>query len=123
VRSLAQQCADSSQQIRQLIETNNKQVNEGARAVSEVSKALNQISVIMQDVVRNIGNVVKNSQEQSQYIGQITSLVHNFENDLQSNAALVTQCVQSVGLLEAQTQVLSNMTGYFTIHKGSLSTH
>lgn len=123
VRSLARQCAASSKQIRQLIDTNNNQVLEGVKSVGEVSKILSSISEAMNGIVTNIKQVSENSQNQTAHVHEINELIRDFESDIQNNSALVTQCVSTLSSLENQTQTLSDMTDYFKIGKNDANVH
>ncbi len=123
VRSLAGQCADSSQQIRQLINTNNKQVLDGVKSVSEVSTLLSSITDVMREITETITQVTENSHNQSSHVNDINRLMHDFESDIQNNSALVTQCVSTLNSLEMQTQTLSEMTSYFKIEEQRVQTH
>ncbi len=115
VRSLASQCSNSSHQIRDLVDRNNKQVSDGSKAVTELSDTLTNIASVMDEIMETVHKVVKNSQEQTNYIHQIDNFVKNFENDIQSNSSLVTECVATVASLRNQTQNLKKMTEKFTI--------
>ncbi|MBX9977666.1 MAG: HAMP domain-containing protein, partial [Alphaproteobacteria bacterium] len=113
VRSLAKQCGDSSQQIRQLIETNNKHVLDGVQSVGEVNTILSSTSEVIHHIAQSVHRVTENSDNQLTYVHDINGLMRDFESDIQNNSALVTECVSTLNSLERQTQTLSEMINYF----------
>jgi methyl-accepting chemotaxis protein len=113
VRSLAKQCGDSSQQIRHLIETNNKHVLDGVQSVGEVNAILSSTSEVIHHIAESVKRVTENSHNQLTYVHDINGLMRDFESDIQNNSALVTECVSTLNSLERQTHTLSEMTNYF----------
>lgn len=130
VRSLAQRCASSAKEIKELIsnavekiELGNEQAQKAGITTERINESIKHVSVLITDIANA-------SQEQSLGIAQVSQAVTQMDEVTQHNTALVEQATTAAESLEEQAQnliqavaafrLLDNQNAYAESHKKSL---
>ena len=115
VRMLAQRCAASAKEIKQVVDTT---VHEVAQGTELVARTTAQMAVIDQAVARVsslIVEVANASSEQADGIGQVNQAVSHLDSATQQNAAMVEQAAATAQRLAEQADVLDEAVRLFTV--------
>ena len=115
VRMLAQRCAASAKEIKQVVDTT---VNEVAQGTELVARTTAQMGVIDEAVARVsslIVEVANASSEQADGIGQVNQAVSHLDSATQQNAAMVEQAAATAQRLAEQADVLDEAVRLFTV--------
>jgi aerotaxis receptor len=115
VRMLAQRCAASAKEIKQVVDTT---VNEVAQGTELVARTTAQMAVIDEAVTRVsslIVEVANASSEQADGISQVNQAVSHLDSATQQNAALVEQAAATAQRLAEQADVLDEAVRLFTV--------
>ncbi len=106
VRSLAQRCASSAKEIKELIsnavekiELGNSQAYEAGITTEKINESIKHVSVLITDIANA-------SQEQSLGISQVSQAVTQMDEVTQHNTALVEQATTAAESLEEQARNL-----------------
>lgn len=130
VRSLAQRCASSAKEIKELIsnavekiELGNEQAHKAGITTEKINESIKHVSVLITDIANA-------SQEQSLGIGQVSQAVTQMDEVTQHNTALVEQATTAAESLEEQAQnllqavaafrLLDNQNSFSESHRKSL---
>lgn len=103
VRNLAQKSAESSKNIRQLIEQVGQEVNQGAAKLETTQHAFETVFQSMQSVNDIVSEIAVSSREQAQGISQVNQAVNQLDDAIQHNAQMVqhnSQLAQDLQQLE-----------------------
>lgn len=115
VRNLAGRSADAAREIRQLIASSTREVNEGAGLVRDAGAS---IAVVVESVTR-VSNIMREistaSAEQSTGIGHINLAVSQMDEVTKRNVDLVRATADSSGALQVRMAQLSQAMGVFLI--------
>lgn len=131
VRSLAQRCASSAKEIKELIsnavekiELGNNQAHEAGITTEKINESIRHVSVLITDIANA-------SQEQSLGISQVSQAVTQMDEVTQHNTALVEQATTAAESLEEQAQnllqavaafrLLDNQNSFAESHRKSLN--
>lgn len=121
VRSLAQSAADSSSEIKALIEKSTRQVVDGTKLVADAGE---QMGEMVSQIAQNnaLAEEINLSMErQTQAISDIDVAVRQIDEMAQKNAALVEQTNAAIEQCEAQTVELDGIVDHFKISEGHAS--
>lgn len=130
VRSLAQRCASSAKEIKELIsnavekiELGNEQAQKAGITTEKINESIKHVSVLITDIANA-------SQEQSLGIAQVSQAVTQMDEVTQHNTVLVEQATTAAESLEEQAQnliqavaafrLLDNQSSFADSHKKSL---
>ena len=115
VRSLAQSCASSAKEIREVVIASATEVADGARQMG----AANQTICRTKDAVDRVGNLIEKitvaTLEQTMGLGQINEAVAELDRATQSNAALVEQTAAVTEALNRRTETLKRSVQIYRI--------
>ena len=130
VRSLAQRCASSAKEIKELIsnavekiELGNEQAQKAGITTEKINESIKHVSVLITDIANA-------SQEQSLGIAQVSQAVTQMDEVTQHNTVLVEQATTAAESLEEQAQnliqavaafrLLDNQSSFADSHKNTL---
>ncbi|QIL89919.1 PAS domain-containing protein [Microbulbifer sp. SH-1] len=115
VRNLAGRSADAAREIRQLIASSTRDVNDGAGLVRDAGASIAQVV----DSVTRVSNIMREistaSAEQSTGIGHINLAVSQMDEVTKRNVDLVRATADSSGALQSRMAQLSQAMGVFLI--------
>ncbi|WP_087736488.1 methyl-accepting chemotaxis protein [Paraburkholderia piptadeniae] len=115
VRMLAQRCAASSKEIKQVIDTTVSEVSQGTELVARTTAQMAVIDEAVARVSSLIVEVANASSEQADGISQINQAVSHLDSATQQNAALVEQAAETAQRLAEQADVLDEAVRLFTV--------
>ncbi|SEJ87442.1 aerotaxis receptor [Paraburkholderia diazotrophica] len=115
VRMLAQRCAASSKEIKQVIDTTVSEVSQGTELVARTTAQMAVIDEAVARVSSLIVEVANASSEQADGISQINQAVSHLDSATQQNAALVEQAAATAQRLAEQADVLDEAVRLFTV--------
>ncbi|MDQ6953347.1 MAG: methyl-accepting chemotaxis protein [Mariprofundaceae bacterium] len=115
VRTLAQRSASAAKEIKDLIRTSVKNVNEGSSLVNQSGIALNDIVASVQKVGDIISEISIAEQEQAMGIEQINSAVTAMDTAVQQNSALVEETAAASANLNEQAKAMSDQVASFRL--------
>lgn len=119
VRKLSQSCADAAREIKQLVNSNAAQVQEGGRLANASGATLRSILSEVQQVNDLIAEIAVASREQANGIQQVSKAVSQMDQATQSNAALVKETTASSQSIGAQASHLHQLMDFFTLDNGA----
>ncbi|MBR7782202.1 methyl-accepting chemotaxis protein [Undibacterium luofuense] len=119
VRSLAQRSAQSSREIRQLIDTSVEQVDQGVQEIHHVNQTLEDIVKGIRELASNINAISTASISQSDSLQQINEALHHLDEITQRNAALSERAKQVAGQMEERSQQLTSSVSGFRLRQGT----
>ena len=119
VRSLAQRSAQSSREIRQLIDTSVEQVDQGVQEIHHVNQTLEDIVKGIRELASNINAISTASVSQSDSLQQINEALHHLDEITQRNAALSERAKQVAGQMEERSQQLTSSVSGFRLRQGT----
>ncbi|TLM79947.1 methyl-accepting chemotaxis protein [Microbulbifer harenosus] len=115
VRNLAGRSADAAREIRQLIASSTREVNDGAGLVRDAGASI----ALVVDSVTRVSNIMREistaSAEQSTGIGHINLAVSQMDEVTKRNVDLVRATADSSGALQSRMAQLSQAMGVFLI--------
>jgi methyl-accepting chemotaxis protein len=114
VRSLAQRCAQASQQIRALIRESGEKVEEGRREADVAGAAVERFVASVGTVARRVNDIAAASAQQRAGIEQVNQAVTQMDSVTQQNAALVEEAASNALALEGQAAELAAAVEVFS---------
>ncbi len=118
VRSLAQRSAESSKEIRGLIESSVGRVEAGARLVEQAGRTIEELVVSVRKVAQIMTEIASASHEQSSGIEQIDKAITQMDTVVQMNASLVEQATAAATSMANQATGLAHAVAQFRIEDG-----
>ncbi|MEW5289835.1 methyl-accepting chemotaxis protein [Erwinia papayae] len=115
VRSLAQRSASASGEIRQLIESNAKSVEQGNGLVVHASETMAGILSAVSKLTDTVEEITSASAEQARGIEQVGIAVTQMDSTTQQNAALVEESVSAAASLKDQAERLLQVVSVFRL--------
>lgn len=119
VRSLAQRCADSSREIRLLINTSSSQVGLSVSQIRAAGQNIEDIVSGIRGVANNMSDISTSSAEQSASLGEITQAVRQLDEITQHNAQMVERAVGQAEQLEERAAHLLEAVSAFRLQQGT----
>jgi methyl-accepting chemotaxis protein len=122
VRSLAQRSSTAAREIKTLIDTSVKNVQDGSQQVAQAGATMQEVVNSIQRVNEIIGEITAASLGQRTGIEQVNQAIAQMEQGTQQNAILVKQAASAADSLKVQTAELNNVVGVFkikTVRNGS----
>ena len=113
VRVLAQKTANSSKDIRSLIENSMQQSSRGLDMVRQVSGKMDGLVQNVDSVSNILKEIEQASLEQSEGVHQINIAIGQIVTTTQQNAALVEESVAASEMLNEQARVLKDLVSVF----------
>jgi methyl-accepting chemotaxis protein len=115
VRALATRSTDSAKEIKGLISISTKQVEEGARLVSETGKALQRIVTQIVDINEVMVEISEGAKEQVIELDRVNSAIGRMDQVTQQNAVMVKKSTVASHDLGEKTNELSELIGQFKV--------
>jgi aerotaxis receptor len=115
VRMLAQRCAASAKEIKQVVDTTVNEVAQGTELVARTTAQMAEIDQAVARVSSLIVEVANASSEQADGISQVNQAVSHLDSATQQNAALVEQAAATAQRLAEQADVLDEAVRLFTV--------
>jgi len=110
VRSLAQRCASSAKEIKELISTSGGHVESGVALVGAAGEALGRMIGRINEINQLMGGIASAAAEQSQGLGEVNTAVTQMDQITQKNAAMVEETsAESQRLREEATELSSKL--------------
>jgi methyl-accepting chemotaxis protein len=122
VRSLAQRSAESSKEIRGLIENSVGRVEAGARLVEQAGKTMDELVGAVKKVAEIMTEIAAASHEQSSGIEQINKAITQMDTVVQMNASLVEEATAAATSMAGQATGLARAVAQFRIEEGATPT-
>jgi methyl-accepting chemotaxis protein len=117
VRRLAQSAADASREIKELIEKAVKEVSSGARLVGDASSKLEEIVAGVRRHRDLMEAIAEANGTQSHSIEEVRIAVHQMDEMIQHNAALVEQTNAAIEQTESQAEELDSIVALFRLEE------
>lgn len=118
VRHLAQRAAASAGEIKNLIETSVRKINDGSKLAAQASSSMEEILSSIQGVAGTVSAITAASVEQSAGIAQVNQAISQIDEMTQQNAALVEQAAAAESL-EEQAQNLATTVNCFRLDEAA----
>jgi aerotaxis receptor len=115
VRTLAQRCAASAREIKDVVDASVNEVAQGTQLVSRTTAQMRAIDEAVGRVSSIIVEVANASGQQADGIRQVNQAVTNLDSATQQNAALVEQAAATAHQLAEQADVLDEAVRLFTV--------
>ncbi|ARD61544.1 methyl-accepting chemotaxis protein [Kosakonia radicincitans DSM 16656] len=115
VRNLAQKTANSSKEIRTLIENSTQQSVRGLEMVRQVNGKMDELVQNVDSVTSILKEIEQASLEQSDGVHQINIAIGQIDTTTQQNAALVEESVAASEMLNEQARVMQDLVSVFRI--------
>jgi methyl-accepting chemotaxis protein len=118
VRSLAQRSAEAAKEIKGLIGTSVRNVDEGSAQVEQAGQSMHDIVASVRQVSGLIAEITASSAEQRDGIGQVNQAVSSLDQMTQQNAALVEQSSAAAVAMREQARRLAEVVAVFNVGGG-----
>ncbi|WP_087686899.1 methyl-accepting chemotaxis protein [Pandoraea sp. PE-S2R-1] len=115
VRTLAQRSANAAKEIKELIDASTRQVNEGAKLVSEAGTTMDEVVQAVKRVTDLMAEIAAASTEQRTGIEQVNQAVMQMDTVTQQNAALVEEASAAAQSMAAQSSGLRELVSIFKL--------
>lgn len=115
VRALAQRTADAAGEIKTLISTSTKQVEQGVALVGDTGQVLGQIVQRVADVTGKIAEISQATEMQASRLQQINSAVSGMDTVTQQNAAMVEESFAASRSLAGEAEQMSSLVARFRL--------
>jgi methyl-accepting chemotaxis protein len=119
VRQLAQRCAESADEIRQLIGDAGLQVQVSAEKLAHVSAALGTVVQGVREVSQQLRSISASSTQQSDGLNEVTCSVGNLDEITRENAALVEESSTASSSLVSRASSLREAVASMRLRQGS----
>ncbi len=117
VRSLAQKSADSSQQIRTLIEDTTGKIKNGDEIVKQSAESLQAINDAIETLSQTIEEIAASSAEQASGVDEVNRAVSQIDMTTQQNASTVEELAATADHLNNESRDLSGLVGRFKVSR------
>jgi len=119
VRALARRSSDAAKEITGLVQGSTHQVKRGVTLVEKAGEALTRIVGSVQDIDGRVSDIAQSAQEQSSGLSEINIAVNQLDQVTQQNAAMFEEMSAASQSLNAESQVLLDRTGIFSVPPAS----
>ncbi|KKB75919.1 hypothetical protein VW35_19415 [Devosia soli] len=120
VRRLAQSAAEASSDVKALIEQSAREVDGGARLVSDAAGKLSTMLEALRANSAMMAEIARESGQQAQAIDEVTVAVRQMDEMTQHNAALVEQTNAAIEQTEARANELDTIVDVFRLKDGHI---
>jgi methyl-accepting chemotaxis protein len=116
VRRLAQNAAQASSEVKQLIDASAGEVRNGTRLVARAAETLLDIQTRAEESAALIDAIARANGEQSQALEEVNVAVRTMDEMTQHNAALVEETNAAIEQTEAQAIELDQIVAVFRLN-------
>ena len=117
VRTLAQRSAQSSKDIKALIDNSSKQVSDGVDLVNTAVGSLQQIHDAINSVADSVGQISTASSEQATSLDELNQAVMEMDSMTQQNASMAQQTRNVAGMMQGSSRNLTDMVAFFKVNE------
>ena len=121
VRALAQRSADAAKEIKALILTSGRQVEDGVAFVGQTGEALARIVAEVTEIDGIVSEIAASAQEQASGLDEVNVALNQMDQVTQQNAAMVEEATAAGQSLAAETGELARLIARFEV--GDLKRH
>ncbi len=115
VRALAQRSSEAAKEIKQLISTSSRFVENGVDLVGQAGEALKTIVTSVTEISSLVSEIASSSKEQATGLTEINSGVTMLDQVTQQNAAMVEESTAASHSLRQEAEGLTELVGRFRI--------
>ncbi len=115
VRALAQRSAEAAKEIKGLISTSGRQVEQGVDFVGQTGEALSRIVTQVAEIDVIVGEIAASAQEQASGLDEVNIAVNQMDQVTQQNAAMVEETTAASHALSQETGELTRLIGEFRL--------
>lgn len=113
VRTLAQRSSTAAREIRDLIHLNLQTVETGALQATQVDSSIRNMVGASEQVAGVVADISRSTELQAASIGQVHVVIHDIDEGIRQNAALVEEAAASAASLRGQAEALDQTLGRF----------
>ncbi|MCL2347590.1 MAG: methyl-accepting chemotaxis protein [Planctomycetaceae bacterium] len=117
VRNLAARCAKAAGETTQMIETNNRQINDGAKIAEKTANMLDEIVTHVANTTNLVNEIAKASHEQAQGVSQVTQALQQIDTVTQQNSASAEETASVSAEMNKNTDDLLRTMSHFKLRK------
>ena len=122
VRALAQRSAEAAKEIKGLISTSTRQVDQGVDLVGRTGTALEKIVMQVGEITGLVTEIAASAREQSTGLGEVNSAVNQMDQVTQQNAAMVEQSTAASHSLAREAEELARLVARFKLDTAKAAT-
>ena len=115
VRALAQRSSDAAKDIKDLISTSGKHVDQGVELVNETGSSLEDIVKNVIEVSALVSDIATSAQEQATGLAEVNSAVNDMDRVTQQNAAMTEQSTAACHSLTNESEEMTRLVNQFQI--------
>ncbi|MCL2303906.1 MAG: methyl-accepting chemotaxis protein [Planctomycetaceae bacterium] len=115
VRNLAARSAKAAGETTQMIEQNNKQIQDGAEIVTQTAETLREILEYSQNTANLIDEIAKASREQAQGVMQVSTALQQIDSVTQQNTANAEETASVSREMSSQAVTLKTLVSQFKL--------
>ncbi len=115
VRNLAARCAKAAGETTQMIEQNNKQIQNGAEIAMQTAETLREILEHSSQTADLIGQIATASNNQAQGVAQVAQALQQIDSVTQQNTASAEETASVSREMSSQANVLQSLVGQFRL--------
>ncbi|MCL2349589.1 MAG: HAMP domain-containing methyl-accepting chemotaxis protein, partial [Planctomycetaceae bacterium] len=113
VRNLAARCAKAAGETTQMIETNNRQINDGAKIAEKTANMLDEIVTHVANTTNLVNEIATASHEQAQGVSQVSQALQQIDTVTQQNSASAEETASVSGEMNKNTDdLLKTMSNF-----------
>ncbi len=116
VRALAQRSSDAAKDIKDLISTSGKHVDQGVELVNETGTSLEGIVKNVIEVNGLVSDIATSAQEQATGLAEVNSAVNDMDRVTQQNAAMTEQSTAACHSLTSESEEMTRLVNQFSIN-------
>lgn len=115
VRGLAQRSAEAAKEIKDLISTSTRQVEQGVDLVGQTGSALEKIVNQVAEITGLVTEIAASAREQSTGLAEVNSAVNQMDQVTQQNAAMVEESTAASHSLAQEAEELARLVAKFKL--------
>jgi methyl-accepting chemotaxis protein len=116
VRGLAQRSAEAAKEIKELISTSSKQVEDGVKLVTASGRSLSEIVDQVAEMTGVVTDIARSAKEQALSLREVSVAADQMDKVTQQNAAMVEEATAAAQTLSDETDTLAGMVANFRTH-------
>jgi methyl-accepting chemotaxis protein len=121
VRGLAQRSAEAAKEIKELISTSSKQVEDGVKLVTASGRSLSEIVDQVAEMTGVVTDIARSAKEQALSLREVSVAADQMDKVTQQNAAMVEETTAAAQNLSDETEDLAALIGRFATRASSTS--
>lgn len=115
VRALAQRSADAAREIKTLIGTSGRVVNNGVNSVKDTHQSLTRVTDYIHTIDHSVGDMATGASEQSLALSQVNTAMGVVDKMTQANAAIADETAIASQNLVQEAEMISRLLGQFNV--------